>query len=101
MIGTAATEPLFPALMKPMLDGGFAAGTSAALPPAVFAVAIIAIFFVRGILSLVSAYAMAWVSNRVVLDLRGEMFAPGAHADAVLRRPHIRALLPGSRTSPE
>jgi ATP-binding cassette, subfamily B, bacterial MsbA len=75
MIGTAATEPLFPALMKPMLDGGFAAGKSAALPPSVFAIAIIAIFFVRGILSLVSTYAMAWVSNRVVLDLRGEMFA--------------------------
>ena len=75
MIGTAATEPLFPALMKPMLDGGFAAGKSAALPPSVFAIAIIAIFFIRGILSLVSTYAMAWVSNRVVLDLRGEMFA--------------------------
>jgi len=75
MVGTAATEPLFPALMKPMLDGGFAAGKSAALPPSVFAIAIIAIFFIRGILSLVSTYAMAWVSNRVVLDLRGEMFA--------------------------
>jgi len=75
MVGTAATEPLFPALMKPMLDGGFAAGKSAALPPSVFAIAIIGIFFIRGILSLVSTYAMAWVSNRVVLDLRGEMFA--------------------------
>ena len=75
MIGTAAIEPLFPALMKPMLDGGFAAGKSAALAPSIFAIAIIAIFFVRGILSLVSTYAMAWVSNRVVLDLRGEMFA--------------------------
>src|SRR5262245_32097232 len=77
MVGAAATDPLFPALMKPMLDGGFTAGksVSAVLPPAMFALAIIAIFFVRGILSMVSAYAMAWVSNRVVLDLRGEMFA--------------------------
>ena len=75
MIGTAATEPLFPALMKPMLDGGFSAGRAASLPPWVFALAIIAIFAVRGILSLVSSYAMAWVSNRVVLDLRGAMFA--------------------------
>ena len=75
MIGTAATEPLFPALMKPMLDGGFAAGKAASLPPWVFALAIIAIFAVRGILSLLSSYAMSWVSNRVVLDLRGAMFA--------------------------
>ena len=76
MVGTAAIEPLFPALMKPMLDGGFTAGKSASLlTPSLFAAAIIAIFFVRGILSMVSAYAMAWVSNRVVLDLRGEMFA--------------------------
>jgi subfamily B ATP-binding cassette protein MsbA len=75
MIGTAATEPLFPALMKPMLDGGFAAGKAASLPPWIFALAIIAIFAVRGILSLLSSYAMAWVSNRVVLDLRGAMFA--------------------------
>jgi len=29
MVGTAATDPLFPALMKPMLDGGFSAGKSA------------------------------------------------------------------------
>ena len=75
MVGTAATDPLFPALMKPMLDGGFSAGKSASLPPAIFALAIIVIFAVRGILSLVSTYAMAWVSNRVVLDLRAEMFA--------------------------
>ena len=75
MVGTAATEPLFPVLMKPMLDGGFSAGKSASLPPSLFAVAIIAIFVVRGVLSLLSTYAMAWVSNRVVLDLRGEMFA--------------------------
>ena len=26
MIAAAATEPLFPALMKPLLDGGFGAG---------------------------------------------------------------------------
>ena len=70
MVGTAATEPLFPILMKPMLDGGFSAGKSVSFPPSIFALAIIAIFVVRGLLSLVSTYAMAWVANRVVLDLR-------------------------------
>ena len=75
MVGAAAMEPLFPALMKPMLDGGFAAGKAAAWAPSVFAFVIIAIFVVRGVLGVVSSYALAWVSNRVVLDLRGAMFA--------------------------
>jgi subfamily B ATP-binding cassette protein MsbA len=103
MIGTAATEPLFPALMKPMLDGGFAAGKSAALAPSIFAIAIIAIFFVRGILSLVSTYAMAWVSNRVVLDLRAEMFARLVRMPTQFFDDHTsERCSPGSRTtSPE
>jgi subfamily B ATP-binding cassette protein MsbA len=77
MIGTAVMEPLFPALMKPMLDGGFGAGKAAqvAFAPWVFALAIVAIFVARGVLGVVSSYAISWVSNRVVLDLRGAMFA--------------------------
>jgi subfamily B ATP-binding cassette protein MsbA len=75
MIGTALMEPLFPALMKPMLDGGFAAGRTTAFAPWVFALAIIGIFLGRGVLGVVSSYALSWVSNRVVLDLRGAMFA--------------------------
>ena len=75
MIAAAATEPLFPALMKPLLDGGFAAGRKPALPPLLFAGALVGIFLLRGFLSLVSSYFLAWVSNRVVLDLRGAMFA--------------------------
>ena len=62
--------------MKPMLDGGFAAGKATlSLAPSVFALAIIGIFVARGVLGMVSTYAIAWVSNRVVLDLRGAMFA--------------------------
>jgi len=76
MVGTAVMEPLFPALMKPMLDGGFAAGKAAiSFPPWVFALAIIGIFVARGVLGVLSTYAIAWVSNRVVLDLRAAMFA--------------------------
>ena len=74
MVGSAATEPLFPALMKPLLDGGFAAHGRAALAPAVFAAAIIVIFVLRGLFTFASAYLLAWVSNRVVLDLRAAMF---------------------------
>jgi subfamily B ATP-binding cassette protein MsbA len=75
MVGAAATEPLFPALMKPMLDGGFVVGQGTQLPPSLFAAAIVGIFLVRGLLTVVSSFAMAWVSNRLVLDLRGAMFA--------------------------
>ena len=75
MIGAAATEPLFPALIKPLLDRGFAAGSQPAFPPLTFALAIVGIFIVRGVLSFSSSYFLAWVSNRVVLDLRAAMFA--------------------------
>ena len=75
MVAAAATEPLFPALMKPLLDGGFAAGGKPSLPPIVFALALVAIFVVRGLLTFTSAYFLAWVANRVVMDLRAAMFA--------------------------
>jgi subfamily B ATP-binding cassette protein MsbA len=75
MIAAAATEPLFPALIKPLLDRGFGAGAQAPLPPLVFAAAIVGIFLVRGALTFTSSYYLAWVGNRVVLDLRAAMFA--------------------------
>jgi subfamily B ATP-binding cassette protein MsbA len=75
MVAAAATEPLFPALMKPLLDGGFGPGKQPLFPPIVFAAALVGIFAVRGMLSFTAAYFLAWVSNRVVLDLRAAMFA--------------------------
>ncbi|MDH4324488.1 MAG: ABC transporter transmembrane domain-containing protein, partial [Betaproteobacteria bacterium] len=75
MIAAAATEPLFPMLMKPLLDGGFAAAGTSAWPPIAFAAAIVGIFVMRGIFSFFSHYSMAWVADKVVLDLRAAMFA--------------------------
>ena len=77
MILTAATEPLFPALIKPLLDGSFVARDpfySLWIP-----VALVGIFVLRGVLSFLTSYAMAWVSNKVVLDLRNEMFGRMLH----------------------
>ncbi len=74
MVAAAATEPLFPALIKPLLDGGFGT-TKPALPPLAFAAAIVGIFVIRGVLTFCSSYCMNWVANRVVLDLRGAMFS--------------------------
>jgi len=75
MIAAAATEPLFPALMKPLLDGGFGPGKQPLFPPLVFAAALVGIFAVRGFLGFSASYFLSWVSNRVVLDLRAAMFA--------------------------
>lgn len=68
----AATEPLFPALMKPLLDEGFVPGSG--FPLWLVPVALIAIFVVRGIATFTSSYALSWVANRVLVDLRRQMF---------------------------
>src|SRR5688572_29378275 len=75
MVATAATEPLFPALIKPLLDGGFAQGGTPTWPPIYFAAAIVGVFLVRGILTFSSSYCLNWVANKVVLDLRSAMFS--------------------------
>jgi subfamily B ATP-binding cassette protein MsbA len=72
MVLVAATEPVFPALMKPLLDGSFVNKdpTTIRLIP----LALVGLFVVRGLFGFVSDYTLVWVSSRVVLDLRGEMF---------------------------
>ncbi len=74
MVAMAATEPLFPALMKPLLDGGFTGGGGPRFTPLAFALALVGIFVLRGVFFFVASYCSAWVSNRVVLDLRAAMF---------------------------
>jgi subfamily B ATP-binding cassette protein MsbA len=75
LLGTAAyaaTEPAMPALMKPLLDETFVAknaDTLVSLP-----LLLLLLFVVRGIASFISGYGMAWVSTRLVTDLRQEMF---------------------------
>ena len=70
---SAATEPLLPALMKPMLDDGFKFGEQGPLIWLPFAV--VGIFFLRGALGFASTYIMAWVQNKIVYQIRIDMFA--------------------------
>lgn len=72
MVVVAATEPVFPALMKPLLDGSFVNKDPTTIRYIPFA--LVGLFLVRGVFGFISDYALSWVSNRVVLDLRGEMF---------------------------
>ena len=75
MAVSAATEPIFPALMKPLLDGGFShQGAEGVYSPWVFPLIIIGVFLLRGGFGFLADYALSWVSNKVVLDLRGAMF---------------------------
>jgi subfamily B ATP-binding cassette protein MsbA len=81
---TAATEPLLPILLKPMLEGTFVRKDDFIIR--MTPVFLLLIFFVRGIASFVGTYAIDWVGNKVVLDLREEMFAklmalPTTHYD--------------------
>jgi len=72
MVVTAATEPAFPALLKHLLDGSFAhkKGWFLEWLPAL----IVGLFLVRGVASYASDYAIGWVANKVVMDLRNAMF---------------------------
>jgi ATP-binding cassette, subfamily B, bacterial MsbA len=72
MVGAASTEPLLPAVMKPLLDSGFngQGGTIVMLP-----LMIVGVFSLRGLLGFVSDYTLSWVANKIVLDLRAAMFA--------------------------
>ncbi len=73
MVVGAATEPLLPALLKPFIDGTFVNKDNAVMHWA--PILILVIFFVRGLAGFFGSYAIHWVSNKVVMDLRAEMFA--------------------------
>jgi ATP-binding cassette, subfamily B, bacterial MsbA len=73
MIGTAATEPVFPAIMKFLLDSGFKPEDSRMVW--IIPAGILGLFLVRAILSFCTSYLMTWISTHLVTDLRRQMFA--------------------------
>ena len=73
MMVTAATEPMLPALMKPLVEGTFVARDPVVMQW--LPVAVVAVFALRGISSFLAAYGIGWVGTRVVNDLRNAMFA--------------------------
>jgi subfamily B ATP-binding cassette protein MsbA len=77
MMGTAATEPVFPAIMKFLLDHGFK--TENARYTWLIPAGIVGLFVVRGVLSFVTGYLMTWISTRLVSDLRNQLFAKILH----------------------
>ena len=67
----AATEPLMPALLKPLLDSGFTQGT---LPLWTVPVFLIGIFVIRGFAQFTGQYALARITNDGMLGLRRSLF---------------------------
>ncbi len=77
MILTAATEPMFPAVMRLLLDRGFAAKPSFQLWTV--PVAVVGIFVLRGISTFMTGYMMTWISTRLLNTLREQMFSRILH----------------------
>lgn len=69
---TASTDWMLAALMKPLLDKGFTGQAPQYLYLA--PLAIVGLFVVRGVFGYIASYGLSWVSNRVIFDLRREMF---------------------------
>lgn len=72
MIGSAATEPVFPAILKYLLDNGFRTGEQRLIW--LIPLGIVGLFVVRAAFSFCTSYLMTWISVHVVTDLRNEMF---------------------------
>lgn len=72
MIVTAATEPMFPAVMKELLDHGFVGKPTPYLW--LVPVAVIGIFVIRGISTFTTNYLMTWITTQLLNLLRGKMF---------------------------
>ncbi len=75
MVGLALaglTEPVLPYLLGKLLDSNF--GPQQSTPLWMIPVALIGLFLIRGVLTFVTSYLLAWVSNKLLVDIRGQMF---------------------------
>ncbi|WP_175822391.1 MULTISPECIES: lipid A export permease/ATP-binding protein MsbA [unclassified Burkholderia] len=73
MAVVAATEAGIPALLKPLLDRGF--GTKGDVSAKLYVpIAVVGLALVRAAAQYASNYLLQYVSNRILLDLRIEMF---------------------------
>jgi len=90
MLAGAATEPMIPALLKPLLDSGF---TDGSLQLWLVPVAIMGVFLLRGIAQFVGQYALARIANEGMLSLRHALFDRLLAADMALFSRHSASSL--------
>ena len=67
----AATEPLIPALLQPLLDQGFQANR---IPLWAIPVVLIGLFALRGAAGFIAQYTLSWATQRGVAQMRRAMF---------------------------
>ena len=91
VIVVSASEPMIPALLKPLLDHGFVTGS---LELWSVPVAILTLFTVRGLGAFTAQVSLAKIANEGVLALRIEMFSKLQKA-----HPSLFALTPSSSLS--
>lgn len=72
MVGTALTEPVVPYILGILIDNGFSEQKS--LPIWMVPLSIVGVFFLRGIFTFCSQYYMSWIANKLMSDLREDMF---------------------------
>ena len=77
----ALTEPLIPALLKALLDEGFAAG---AVPLWMVPAALLGLFGVRGLAGFLAQYALSYTAATGMLHMRRHMFERLSVADMKL-----------------
>lgn len=73
MIASSSLEPALPALLKYLLDDGFAKN-QASMDWLIYPALVFGIFLLRAIVGLVADYSMTWVAQHVIADLRVKMF---------------------------
>ena len=91
----AATEPLIPALMQPLLDSGFKAGT---LPLWLIPLAVVGLFATRGLAGFVAQYGLSWAASRGMLLMRRAMFERVLNAQPALFSQHTASSLTNTLT---
>ena len=72
MVIVAAASAAFPAIMQPMMDGGFVARDPETIKWV--PIALVGIFFIRVLGSFASSYGMSVIGRNVIRELRKEMF---------------------------
>ena len=72
MIIVAATDPALASLLKPMLDGAFVEKDPETIR--VIPLFLIGIFLLRGVATFIGGASLHWVANKVIMDVRNDMF---------------------------
>jgi len=78
MLVYAVTEPLFAAMMQPLVDGSFVDRDPDVV--SIIPVLLVILFVIRGSAGFVNTYFLMWVGRRVVANLRREMFEHLMHS---------------------